>query len=148
MQQLALQQPIYHQPGHMKAMVRDARDPNHATGSDGFHLASAKNDKTASIKAHHSDHYAGIKPLEKSASSTPSSGDIIEPALSIASGAIMGGPIGALTAAAGEVFEMISGDSIIGHVAGLFTDTAPAATTLAKANRAYLQAGTLVSSPR
>lgn len=90
---------------------------------------------------------AANAPQKTSSASTPSAGDVVEPILNIAGGALMGGPIGALTALAGEVFEAVSGDSILGHVASLFTGEATAPTAVAQANRAYLNAGGLARTP-
>lgn len=151
MQQLALQPTASQQwPNRMKALERDARDPNHATGG-GFSLSS---NSPTSIRTNTQGSFAGLDiskvtaaQATSSASSMPSIGGLLEPALNIIGGAVMGGPIGALTAAAGQVFEMVSGDSIIGHALGLFEGAAPAAsTTIAQANRAYLNAGGLVKN--
>lgn len=144
MQQLALQQPVSNTyPTKIKALDRDARDPNHATGGS-FH--AAVNEKSGLKPNSNSEGYAGISSLagpSQAADSTLTTNDVVGSALSIASGALLGGPIGALTAAAGEIFEAISGDSLIGHLTGLFTDTAAPTTSLASANRAYLSAGKL-----
>lgn len=135
-------------PSKMKALDRDALAAMHGGG---FERTVAEANTPGNITKS-SDDYAAIAhkatPLAPAPSSTPMSiSNVAEPALSIASGFLMGGPVGALTAAASELFEIISGDSVIGHVASLLTE-APLTTTnlssLSTANRAYLQAGELI----
>lgn len=47
-------------------------------------------------------------------------GDEIKPAMRIAGGGILGGPIGAAVSLANVMFEQATGDDVMGHVASLF----------------------------
>lgn len=144
MQQLALQHTASTQwPMKMTALERDARNLNHPTGSDGFSVADA--DKPAIRPYNSSEGLPGTRSLSHAAQSNADQGlstnDFVGSALNIASGALLGGPIGALTAAAGELFEAISGDSLVGHIASVFSEpgTTSASSVLA-AHRAYSNA--------
>lgn len=148
MEQLALQRPISSAyPTKIKALDKDALSslqPSASTsqGAPQAHGPIRKNDD---FFAQHLSAKSQASPTQTA--SAPSISDVAEPAMNIIGGAIMGGPIGALTAAAGEIFAAISGDSVMGHVASLITGSEATTTLAAKANRAYVSADGLTRTP-
>lgn len=126
MQQLSSLNTVSAFPNTMKAIEKSARDPSvksgefNLFGDDGFGFEDV-------LEAVNPLNYIpGVSTLYKEAS-----GASVSPAISLASGALLGGPIGFLVAALSTGFELATGNSPAGTLIAMFSEDTPPATKVA-----------------
>jgi hypothetical protein len=126
MQQLSAMNSPSTYPSTMKAMVRSALDPNVKSGAFDLFGKEGFGFKDIVDAVNPLQHIPGVSSLYREAT-----GDGVSPAISLASGALLGGPVGFLVAAISTGFELATGDSPVGHLFAALTEEKPAAVQVA-----------------
>lgn len=113
-------------PHDLKPMARAARDPNVPSGEFNLFGDDGLGFEDVLDALNPLQHIPVVSSLYREAS-----GDGISPIVSMASGALLGGPLGFLVAALSSGFELATGDSPAGHLFAMFSEDTPSPTKVA-----------------